>query len=92
MVAPVGRNGLEALLSVVASEDDTRLRVVVRASIAALALQLRALKAQILEFDGKILQWHRSNELSKRFDESPGLRRLYAVAMPVEQADAEGAL
>jgi transposase len=56
MVAPVGRNGLGTLLSLVATEDHTRLPEVVRASIEALALQLRALKAQILEFDRKIIQ------------------------------------
>ena len=66
IVAPVGRNGVETLLSVIASEDDRMLPEIVRASIEALALQLRGLKAQILEFDRKILQWHRSNELSKR--------------------------
>jgi len=87
MVAPVGRNGLEALLSVVASEDDTRLPEVVRASIGALALQLRALKAQILEFDRKILQWHRSNELSKRLDEIPGVGPALATALVASIAD-----
>jgi transposase len=68
IVAPVGRNGLEALLKSVASAADTRLPEIVRASIEALALQLHTLKAQILELDRKILQWHRSNELSKRLD------------------------
>jgi transposase len=64
IVAPVGRNGLKTLLSMAAGEDDTCLPEIVRASIEALTLQLRALKAQILAFDRKILQWHRSNELS----------------------------
>ena len=31
------------------------------------------LKAQILEFDRRILAWHRSNETSKRLDEIPGV-------------------
>jgi len=52
---------INALLGVVASKDDTRLARTVRAPIVALD-QLRALKAHILEFDGKILQWHRPNE------------------------------
>jgi transposase len=66
IIAPVGRNGLEALLKVIATEEDMQLPKIVRASVEALALQLRALKVQILEFDRKILQWHRCNELSKR--------------------------
>jgi transposase len=37
-----------------------------RACIVALGMQLRMLKAQILEFDRMINAWHRSNEMSKR--------------------------
>ena len=56
-------------------------------SIEALALQLRSLKAQILEFDRKILQWHRSNELSKRLDEIPGVGPALATALVASIAD-----
>jgi transposase len=87
IVAPVGRNGLETLLSMAASEDDTCLPELVRASIEALTLQLRALKAQILEFDRKILQWHRSNELSKRLDDIPGVGPALATALVASIAD-----
>ena len=87
IVAPVGRNGLETLLSMAAGEDDTRLPEIVRASIEALTLQLRALKAQILEFDRKILQWHRSNELSKRLDDIPGVGPALATALVASIAD-----
>lgn len=87
IVAPVGRNGVETLLRVIASEDDRMLPEIVRASIEALALQLRGLKAQILEFDRKILQWHRSNELSKRLDEIPGVGPALATALVASIAD-----
>jgi transposase len=87
IVAPVGRNGLEALLKFVATEEDTQLPEIVRQSIEALALQLRSLKAQILEFDRKILQWHRSNELSKRLDEIPGVGPALATALVASIAD-----
>ena len=30
--------------------------------------QLRALKVQILEFDRRLIAWHRSNAMSKRLD------------------------
>jgi transposase len=36
--------------------------------VAALGAQLRMLKAQILEFDRRIMTWHRSNETSKRLE------------------------
>jgi hypothetical protein len=43
-----------------------------RACVVALGVQLRMLKAQILEFDRRILAWHRSNEICQRLDELPG--------------------
>jgi transposase len=50
IVAPVGRNGVEQLLDVVADPGDKRLPDVARACVAALGAQLRMLKARILEF------------------------------------------
>ena len=54
IVAPVGRNGVEELLGVVADASDRRLPEIARACLAALGAQLRMLKAQILEFDHMI--------------------------------------
>jgi len=54
IVAPVGRNGVEELLGVVADASDKRLPEIARACLAALGAQLRMLKAQILEFDRMI--------------------------------------
>src|SRR6266851_3287043 len=73
IVARVGRHGVEDLLDVVADPSDRRLPEVARACLAALGAQLRMLKAQILEFDRRIMAWHRSNETSKRLDEIPGV-------------------
>jgi len=46
---------------------------IARACLAALGAQLRRLKEQILEFDRMITAWHRSNEMSRRLDEIPGV-------------------
>ena len=51
IVAPVGRNGVEQLLGIVADPKDKRLPDVARACIAALGAQLKILKERILEFD-----------------------------------------
>jgi hypothetical protein len=48
-----------------------RLPEVARACVAALGVQLRMLKTQILQFDRMIMAWHRSNEVSKRLDKLP---------------------
>ena len=74
IVAPVGRRGVEQLLEVAADTVD-RLPEVTRACLMALGVLLRTLKAQILEFDRRIIAWHRSNATSKRLDAIPGVGR-----------------
>src|SRR3954463_7610824 len=61
IVAPVGRNGVDELLGVVADLADKRLPEVARTCVAALGAQLQMLKRQILEFDRMIRAWHRSS-------------------------------
>ena len=87
IVAPVGRNGVEQLLNVVADSEDKQIPEVARMCVAALGVQLRALKAQILEFDRRIMAWHRSNETSKRLDEIPGVGPALATAQVASIAD-----
>jgi transposase len=87
IVAPVGRRGVEQLLEVVADKADYRLPEVARACLAALGNQLRALKAQILEFDRRIIAWHRSNATSKRLDAIPGVGPALATALVASIAE-----
>jgi transposase len=87
IVAPVGRNGVEHLLGIVADPNDKRLPEVARVCIAALGTQLRVLKAQVLNFDRQIMAWHRSNETSKRLDEIPGVGPVLATALVASVAD-----
>jgi len=87
IVAPVGRLGVEALLGVVADPKDKRVPEVARACLAALGAQLRVLKKQILEFDRMINAWHRSNEISKRLDEIPGVGPALATALVASVAN-----
>ena len=87
IVAPVGRNGVEQLLGVVADLNDKRLPEVARTCVVVLGAQLRILKAQILEFDRRIMAWHRSNETSQRLDEIPGVGPALATALVATVAD-----
>jgi len=87
VVAPVGRNGVEELLKVVADARDERVPEIARACLGALGAQLRALKVQILEFDRRIMAWHRSNEASKRLDAIPGVGPALATALVASVAD-----
>jgi len=87
IVAPVGRNGVDQLLGVVADANDKRLPAVARACVAALGAQLQMLKAQVLQFDRLIRAWHRSSEVSKRLDEIPGVGPALATALVASVAD-----
>jgi transposase len=87
IVAPVGRNGVEELLDVVADPSDKRVPEIVRACLAALGAQLRRLKEQILEFDRMIRAWHRSSEMSLRLDDCPGIGPVLATALAATIAD-----
>jgi transposase len=87
IVAPVGRNGVEALLDVVADPDDGRVPEIARECLKALGNQLRQLKGQILVFDRRINAWHRSNETSRRLDELPGVGPALATALVASVPD-----
>jgi transposase len=87
IVARVGRQGVEQLLEVAADPKDQRLPDAARACVVALGIQLRMLKAQVLEFDRRIMAWHRSNATSRRLDEIPGVGPALATALVAGVAD-----
>ena len=87
IVAPVGRNGVEQLLSVAANSNDKRLPEVASACVIALGAQLQTLKAQSLEFDRMIRAWHRSSETSRRLDAIPGFGPALATSLVASIAD-----
>ena len=87
IVAPVGRKGVEQLLAIVTDASDQCVPEVARACLIALAAQLRMLKAQILEFDRRIMAWHRSNETSRRLDAVPGIGPALATALVASVPD-----
>ena len=87
IVAPVGRDGVEELLDVVADSGGKRLPEVTRVCLAALGTQLRRFKEQILESDRMIMAWHRSNETSKRLDGCLGVGPMLVTALVASVAD-----
>src|SRR5580692_6829079 len=63
VVAPIGRQGVEELLNIVADPNDERVPELARACISAFGAQLRRIQEQVLEFDRLIRAWHRSDEM-----------------------------
>src|ERR1700691_4829559 len=87
IVAPVGRHGVEELLNVVADRCDRRVPEMARACLSAFGAQLRRIQEQVLEFDRLIRAWHRSDEMSMRLDEAPGVGPVLATAVVATVAD-----
>ena len=81
IVAGVGRNGVDALLKVIAEREDERVPAAARECLMALAAQLDLVKRQILEADKRILACHRSSEVARRLEAIPGVGPLIATAL-----------
>ncbi len=81
IVAGVGRNGVDALLKVIAEREDERVPAAARECLMALAAQLDLVKRQILEADKRILACHRSSEAARRLEAIPGVGPLIATAL-----------
>ena len=87
IVAGVGRNGVEALLKRIATEQDECIPAAARECLLALAMQLDLVKRQILEADRRVLAWHRSSEISQRLEAIPGVGPLIATALVANVPD-----
>ena len=87
IVAGVGRNGLERLLTIIGDGKDDRVPSNARDCLLALRDQLEMVKHQILDADRRILAWHRSSEVSRRLDDIPGVGPLIATALVASVPD-----
>ena len=81
VVAGVGRNGVERLVTVIEDDRDERVPASARACLLALRDQLASVKQQILAADRRLLACHRASEVSRRLDEIPGVGPLIATAL-----------
>lgn len=86
LVAPIGRNGLQAL-KVIAHAGDVRVPEEARACLLMLFEQLEMISDQILESDRRIIASARSTEVGRRLMEIPGVGPLLASALVATIAD-----
>jgi transposase len=87
LVAAVGRNGLEALIAMIAGAVDNRVPKEARACLLMLVSQLRLVNAQILESDRCIIASARSTEVGRRLMGIPGVGPVLASALVAAVAD-----
>jgi transposase len=88
LVAPVGRNGLARLITVVGDPDDDSVPDEVRASLALLVSQLNLVNEQILETDRRVRASARSTDVGRRLMEVPGVGPVLASAIVAAVPDA----
>jgi transposase len=81
IVAPIGRNGIDQLLLVIADTRDDRVPADARVCLEMLVAQLCIVKEQILENDRRIMASARETELGRRLMEIPGVGPLVASAI-----------
>ncbi len=81
IVAPIGRNGIDRLLGVVADTTDERVPATARMCLDMLVAQLSIVKEQILANDRRIMASARDTELGRRLMEIPGVGPLVASAI-----------
>jgi transposase len=89
LVAPIGRNGLEALIAMIADVGDDRVPKEARASLLMLVTQLRLVVEQILESDRCIIASARSTEVGRRLMGIPGVGPVLASALVAAIADPQ---
>jgi len=87
IVAGIGRNGVEALLQLIARGEEDSIPTEARSCLVALATQLELVKRQILEMDRRVLAWHRASSLSRQLEGIPGIGPLVATALVASVPD-----
>lgn len=87
LVAPIGRNGLETLIAIVADAGDSRVPKEARSCLVMLIAQLGLVNEQILESDRCIIASARSTDVGKRLMGIPGVGPVLASALVAAVAD-----
>ncbi|MGI9294981.1 MAG: IS110 family transposase [Pseudomonadales bacterium] len=87
IVAPVGRRGMAALLSVISDHQDDRLPAVARLCLESLVVALTTVEREAASNERCIHAWHRSSETSRRLETIPGIGPIIATALLASVSD-----
>ena len=87
IVAPVGPRHVAPLLAILADPTDERLPALARQALQPLTYQLDTLQAEIEGLERRIIEWHRTSEVSQRLASIPGIGPITATALAATIAD-----
>ncbi|AZO27223.1 MULTISPECIES: IS110 family transposase [unclassified Mesorhizobium] len=83
-----GATGLSMLVALVEDEGHDLIPPLARSALFLLVQQLREVHEKVGELDRQIHIWHRSHELSRRFETIPGIGPITASAIVATVTDA----
>jgi len=81
IVAPIGRKGLQKLISIIADEADERVPASARACLQMLAGQLELVNVQVLDIDRRVMASARATDVGRRLMGIPGVGPVLASAL-----------
>ena len=87
IVAPVGPRNVAPLLAILADEADARIPSLARLALRPLARRMAMLRLEIERLDRRLLDWHRSSDVSRRLATIPGVGPITATALAATIAD-----
>jgi transposase len=87
IVAPTGPRNVEPLLTILAEEADDRIPALARSALRPLARRMAMLRLEIDRLDRRLLDWHRTSEVSRRLATIPGIGPITATALAATIAD-----
>jgi transposase len=89
IIAPTGRRGLVELLETIEGPDDLGVPPAAWVCLMSFVDQYQNTQREITKLEQWILSWHRSNELSRRLEEIPGVGPVVATALVGSIPDAK---
>jgi transposase len=87
IVAPVGPRNVAPLLDVLADRTDDRVPSLARQALRPLARRMAMLRLEIERLDRRLLDWHRTSEVSQRLVTISGIGPITATALAATIAD-----
>ena len=88
IITAKGIHRVADLLAELVGAENTKIPPLARASLRCLAAQIEAVESQIDELEALIMEWHKSNEASRRLAKIPGVGPITASAVVATIGDA----
>jgi transposase len=88
VITASGIHRVADLLAELVDAENTKIRLLARASLRCLAAQVEAVETQIEELEALIIEWHKNNEASRRLAKIPGVGPITASAVVATIGDA----